>query len=75
MPTILQGATGPAVRTAQGLLLARYYQLGHTGQLGDGLDGAFGPLTDAAVREAQGAAHITVDGIIGPQTWPVLAGI
>lgn len=75
MPTLRQGNTGPAVRTAQGLLLARYYQLGHTGQLGDGLDGAFGPLTDAAVREAQGAAHITVDGIIGPQTWPVLAGV
>lgn len=75
MPTIRQGATGPTVRTAQGLLLARYYQLGHTGPLGDGLDGDFGPLTDAAVREAQGAAHITVDGIIGPQTWPVLAGV
>lgn len=75
MPTLRQGNTGPAVRTAQGLLLARYYQLGHTGPLGDGLDGAFGPLTDAAVREAQGAAHITVDGIIGPQTWPVLAGV
>lgn len=74
MPIIRQGDKGPAVRTAQGLLLARYYQLGHTGPLGDGLDGDFGQLTDAAVREAQGAAHIVVDGIVGPQTWPVLAG-
>lgn len=74
MPEVRIGDTGPAVRTVQGLLLARYYRLGSTGQLGDGLDGSFGPLTDAAVREAQGAAHIVVDGIVGPQTWPVLAG-
>ena len=74
MQVIRKGDTGPAVRTAQGLLVARYYQLGRSGQLGDGIDGAFGPLTDAAVREAQGAAHIAVDGIVGPQTWPVLAG-
>lgn len=74
MQVIRQGDSGPAVRTAQGLLVARYYRLGHSGQLGDGIDGSFGPLTDAAVREAQGAAHIAVDGIIGPQTWPVLAG-
>ena len=75
MPTLMVGDTGPHVRTAQGLLVARYYQLGSTGQLHDGIDGAFGPLTYAAVKEAQGAAHITVDGIIGPQTWPVLAGV
>lgn len=74
MPEVKIGDTGPAVRTVQGLLLARYYRLGSTGQLHDGLDGSFGPLTDAAVREAQGAAHIAVDGIVGPQTWPVLAG-
>lgn len=74
MPEVKQGDTGPAVRTVQALLVARYYRLGTTGQSGDGIDGDFGPLTDAAVREAQGAAHITVDGIVGPQTWPVLAG-
>lgn len=74
MQVIRQGDSGPAVRTAQGLLVARYYQLGHSGQLADGIDGNFGPLTDAAVREAQGHAHIAVDGIVGPQTWPVLAG-
>jgi hypothetical protein len=75
MPVIRQGATGPAVRTVQGLLVARYYRLGTSGQLHDGIDGVFGPLTDAAVREAQGAARIAVDGIVGPQTWPVLAGV
>jgi len=74
-PTIRQGDTGPAVRTAQGLLVARYYRLGTTGPAGDGIDGQFGPLTGAAVREAQGLARITVDGIVGPQTWPHLLGV
>lgn len=32
------------------------------------VDGALGPLTDAAVRVFQHAAGITVDGIAGPQT-------
>lgn len=75
LPTIRQGDKSPAVRTAQGLLLARYYHLGDTGALKDGIDGDFGALTAAAVRDAQGKAKIAVDGIIGPNTWPVLAGI
>lgn len=75
MPEIRQGASGPAVRTLQGLLLARYYHLGTTGQARDGIDGIFGPLTDAAVRTFQGQAHLAIDGIVGPQTWPALAGI
>lgn len=75
LPEIREGSTGPAVRTCQGLLVARYYRLGGTGAAADGIDGAFGPLTNAAVREAQGAAGIAVDGIVGPQTWPVLFGV
>jgi peptidoglycan hydrolase-like protein with peptidoglycan-binding domain len=31
-------------------------------------DGIYGPLTEAAVRYAQGQVHITQDGIYGPQT-------
>src|SRR4051794_23371055 len=31
-------------------------------------DGLFGPLTDAAVERAQGAAGLGVDGLAGPQT-------
>lgn len=75
MPEIRQGASGPAVRTLQGLLLARYFHLGTTGQARDGIDGSFGPLTDAAVRTFQGQAHLVIDGIVGPKTWPALAGI
>lgn len=75
LPTLKQGDTGPAVRTLQGLLVARYYHLGATGKTLDGIDGDFGALTDAAVREVQDRAGLKSDGIVGPSTWPVLAGV
>lgn len=53
-----------AVRTVQGLCVAR----GHAIKV----DGVFGPLTDAAVQAVQAGARILVDGVVGPQTWPAL---
>ena len=67
LPVVKQGQTGNAVRTVQGLCGAR----GHV----TAVDGVFGPLTVAAVKAVQAAAKIAVDGICGPQTWPVLLGL
>lgn len=75
LPTVKQGSTGAGVSTAQGALIARGYYLGTTGKYHDGVDGVFGAYTDTAVRSVQSAHHLTVDGIVGQQTWPVLLGV
>lgn len=63
-----RGSTGSDVKTLQkNLKKLGYYKSGS-------VDGIFGPLTDAAVRQFQKAAGITVDGIVGPQTRAALAG-
>jgi peptidoglycan hydrolase-like protein with peptidoglycan-binding domain len=58
-----EGASGYAVRAVQSQLHSR----------GDpnavAVDGVFGPITDQAVRGFQQLASLTVDGIVGPNTW------
>lgn len=72
MPELAEGAQGAAVRTLQGLLVARGFHLGTTGAAGDGIDGDFGALTHAAVIAVQEELKISADGIVGPITWPLL---
>jgi len=67
LPTVKQGATGPDVRSVQGLCGAR----GHP----TAVDGVFGPSTDGAVRSVQAEAGVTVDGIVGPVTWQKLMAV
>ncbi len=65
-PTVRQGSSGDCVRQLQ-------TKLGLMGLLpSTQADGAFGPRTDAAVREFQGRTWLPVDGIVGPQTWAKL---
>lgn len=85
LPMVREGSTdAKAVRTIQGALIARAADHGASARLGasgpdrDGVDGVFGPKTRAAVVEAQRAAGFTAreqDGIVGPQTWPMLLGV
>jgi murein L,D-transpeptidase YcbB/YkuD len=39
------------------------------------VNGYFGPLTEAAVKNWQSRNSLTVDGIVGPNTWTSLCGL
>ena len=61
---VKQGNNGDAVSAVQSQIHSR----------GDGaaqiaVDGDFGPVTDNAVRAFQMLLGLSVDGIVGPQTW------
>jgi hypothetical protein len=63
-PLEQQGSTGEDVKTVQYLVTAQ----GHP----TGVDGAYGPLTKAAVAAFQASRGLGADGIVGQQTWPAL---
>jgi murein DD-endopeptidase MepM/ murein hydrolase activator NlpD len=68
---ILTALAAPARADASPAKVAALQRAGH----GPGrTDGLFGPLTEAAVRRAQQAAGIGVDGIAGPETLRALRG-
>lgn len=60
--TVDDGDDGAAVRAVQSQVNSRIGQL-------LALDGIFGAQTTAAVRGFQGPTGLTVDGIVGTQTW------
>lgn len=64
-PTLVLGASGDAVKRVQRALSAA---LGRTVTA----DGAFGTLTDKAVRDYQSTRALDVDGSVGPATWAAL---
>jgi peptidoglycan hydrolase-like protein with peptidoglycan-binding domain len=69
MPTLEDGSTGDVVRSLQTLLTN-----GAPGQwqrTPQGVDGIFGPHTRASVEAFQGWGGVSVDGIVGDQTWSV----
>lgn len=67
-PILKQGATGQAVKDVQLALVGGFGQK-------ITVDGAFGPKTTEAVKNAQRYFKIAADGIVGPQTRRVLAAV
>ncbi|WP_405110258.1 peptidoglycan-binding protein [Micromonospora sp. NBC_01405] len=64
--TVRSGGSGDAVRAAQRQLNRRGYVLV--------VDGVFGPGTDSATRDFQRQNGLTVDGVIGVNSWRTLTG-
>src|SRR5919199_2414818 len=74
-PTLRRGATGTYVEELQ-RDLNQWITTAHPAGLKVLVtDGSLGPLTEAAVRAFQQAHGLTADGIVGPQTWRVLASV
>ncbi len=67
-PTLRRGSRGLYVRYAQQKLTTKLYPLGTP-------DGVFGSATEQAVREFQAENGLSVDGIIGRNTWARLKPI
>lgn len=63
-PEVGQGASGENVDSIQLMLQAHGYSLT--------VDGTFGSQTASTVQAFQSAHGLSVDGVVGQQTWPVL---
>lgn len=64
-PVLTLGSAGLPVRRLQSRMSAVGFDTG-------GVDGRFGPKTEAAVRKLQQDFNLTVDGVVGSQTWQVV---
>jgi peptidoglycan hydrolase-like protein with peptidoglycan-binding domain len=65
-PTLRRGFSGRNVRRLQRILVMLKL-LAHTR-----ITAVFGQLTEQAVKDFQAGAGLTVDGVVGPQTWQAL---
>jgi peptidoglycan hydrolase-like protein with peptidoglycan-binding domain len=64
-PVLRIGSTGLPVRRAQKRMSLVGFDVG-------GVDGRYGGKTETAVKKLQQQFRITVDGVVGPQTWGVI---
>lgn len=65
---------GAYARRAQGLLVASGHAPDNTIRSDGSLDGIFGPKSEAATESFQRSQGLSVDGIVGPNTWTALLG-
>ena len=68
-PTLAQGSTGSVVQSLQTLLNEGRGDFAPSSNPVLTVDGDFGPITATAVEGAQQQGGVTVDGIVGLQTW------
>jgi peptidoglycan hydrolase-like protein with peptidoglycan-binding domain len=67
-PMLAAGRTGPAVAWLQQALAGKDLAVSFTPYAGP-IDGQFGPLTEAAVRDLQNWAGVPVTGVVDDTTW------
>ena len=67
-PLLREGNRGAYVTFLQQLLESNLYPVG-------GIDGIFGSRTLSAVRSFQSANNLTVDGLVGNNTWNALTNL
>ena len=65
-PLLRRGSKGLPVRRLEKRCTLAGFDMG-------GVDGDFGAKTEAGVKTVQRHHHLAVDGIVGPQTWAVVA--
>lgn len=70
LPILRQGMTGEIVKSMQGILIARGFSVGP-----DKADGDFGYNTRQGVLNFQRSRGLTLDGIVGHDTWTALLGV
>jgi peptidoglycan hydrolase-like protein with peptidoglycan-binding domain len=68
MPELKEGSTGAVVSSLQTFLTNGAADWGVSPQ---GIDGDFGPHTQASVEAFQAWGGATVDGIVGDETWSI----
>jgi peptidoglycan hydrolase-like protein with peptidoglycan-binding domain len=69
MPTLRRGSSGDVVKSLQTLLTNGADGAWVTTP--QGIDGDFGPQTEASVKAFQSWGGVTVDGIVADETWAV----
>ncbi len=71
-PTLRRGARGSAVQTLQTRLNVWILRTPDAGLRVLAVDGVFGASTEAAIRVFQASRGLSVDGVVGQQTWNAL---